>query len=63
MKKQGRPKKTKVEITENVIIESVPNIITAEISTETKTCDTPHCGNTAEVFVKFCKSCAQDHRL
>ena len=26
-------------------------------------CDTPHCGNKPEVFVKFCKSCAQDKRL
>ena len=67
MQKRGRPKKT-LKISPSNVLYLVPDSVVIPnepISSDavTNNCDTPHCGNMPEVFAKFCKSCAQDHRL
>ena len=63
VKKINPPKITDAISVSNVVI---PDEVIVSSDAITDNCDTPHCGSKAEAIInnmKYCKQCAQDHRL
>jgi len=74
LKKRGRPKKQKdvkkVNSPDVILKPDLKEQTTIEVVSSpdavSGNCETPHCGSKAEAIIndmKYCKQCAQDHRL